>query len=81
MSGYRIFLSEESWQFLEREEVDRSTFSGVLRSLSEDGDFQETNPVDGRILTIKIVGDYAITYFFDHAVKEIKVLHIEQADG
>jgi len=77
MSGYRIFLSEESWQFLEREEVDRSTFAGVLRSLT----FQEANPVDGRMLTLQIVGDYAITHFFDHAVKEIKVLHIEQADG
>ena len=38
MMDYRVFLSEEAWKFLEREDVDRSSFAGILRSLDEDGD-------------------------------------------
>jgi hypothetical protein len=39
-----------------------------------------TNADDvGRSLEVKIVGPYAITYWADHAVKEIKVINVEPA--
>jgi hypothetical protein len=43
------------------------------------GDYQEQDDV-GRSVQIKIIADYALTYFADHAVKEVKVTKIEKAD-
>ena len=77
---YRIFLSEEVWRFLDREEIDRVESATLLSRLDEGGDFQELNPFDQRHLSIKILGKYAITYYLDHAVSEIKILDIEEAD-
>jgi len=43
------------------------------------GDYQERDDI-GRPIQIKIIGDYALTYWADHAVKEVKVIKIERAD-
>lgn len=43
------------------------------------GDYEERDEI-GRPVAIKIVGEYALTYWADHAVKEIKVTRIEKAD-
>jgi hypothetical protein len=34
----------------------------------------------GNPVQIKIIGDYALTFWADHAVKEVKVTRIERAD-
>ena len=80
-NGLPPFSIRRSRQFLERDEVERDGFAGILRSLREERDFQEPNPEDGRLLSIKVAGDYAMTYFFDHAAKEVKVLNVEHTDG
>jgi hypothetical protein len=41
----------------------------------DEGDFSEEDE-QGRKVFCKVVRDYAITYFPDHAVKELKVLEI-----
>jgi hypothetical protein len=43
------------------------------------GDYQETDDI-GRTVQIKILGDFALTYWADHAVREVKVVKIEKAD-
>jgi hypothetical protein len=43
------------------------------------GDFVEQDEV-GRTVQVKIVGRFAITFWADHAVAEIKVTHIKPAD-
>ena len=43
------------------------------------GDYEETDEV-GRPVQIKVVGFYALTYWADHAVSEIKVIKVEKAD-
>jgi len=43
------------------------------------GDYEERDDA-GRPIQIKIVGDYALTYWADHAVREVKVIQIEKAD-
>jgi hypothetical protein len=54
-----------------------------LEALADDpskrGDYQERDDV-GRAVQIKVVGKFALTYWADHAVKEIKVTKIEKAD-
>jgi hypothetical protein len=43
------------------------------------GDFTEKDN-GGRIVQVKVVGRYAVTFWADHAVSEIKVTHIKSAD-
>jgi len=54
-----------------------------IRSLADHpntaGDFTEKDNA-GRPVQVKIIGRYAITYWADHAVSEIKVTHIKLAD-
>jgi hypothetical protein len=54
-----------------------------LESLSSDpfrrGDYEEHDDV-GRPVQIKIIGNFALTYWTDHAVKEVKVTRVERAD-
>ncbi|MBC8097362.1 MAG: hypothetical protein H7Y43_16275 [Akkermansiaceae bacterium] len=54
-----------------------------IRSLAENpnavGDFKETDNV-GRVVQVKIIGRYAVTFWADDAVAEVKVTHIQSAD-
>ena len=43
------------------------------------GDYEEHDSV-GRPIQIKVIGKYALTFWADHAVKEVKVTKIEMAD-
>ena len=44
-----------------------------------EGDYSEHNH-SGRMIEIKIIGQYAVTNWADHAVKEMKVVDIRRAD-
>ena len=46
---------------------------------SQTGDYEEKDDV-GRPVQIKILGDYALTFWADHAVREVKVTKVEKAD-
>ena len=63
--------------------LERHRILSFLESLANDpervGDYTERDDA-GRSVQIKIVGDYALTYWVDHALKEVKVTKIEKAD-
>lgn len=54
-----------------------------ISSLADDpfrkGDFSEKDEV-GRTVWVKIVDRYAVTFWADHAVEEVKATHIKKAD-
>ena len=83
MQSYKVLVSIEILQLARPTRQDRERILSFLEGLATDphriGDFQER--VDtGRSIQIKIIGDYALTYWADHAVKEIKVTKVEKAD-
>jgi hypothetical protein len=61
----------------------RSAIKNFIRSLDVDpfneGDFFEFDRIGRKVFT-KIVADYAISFWPDHPVKEIKVFQISKAD-
>lgn len=70
-------------EFLAAFRRQREKVMQFIRSLAENpntgGDFSE--PDDARrTVQVKIIGRYAITFWADHAVSEIKVTHVKAAD-
>ena len=63
---------------------DRSKILAFLDQLAANpnlaGDYEETDNV-GRSVQIRVIGRYALTYWADHPVSEIKVTKIEKADS
>jgi hypothetical protein len=43
------------------------------------GDLQQRDPA-GRVHEVALLGDWLVTYWPDHAVKEIRVVALERAD-
>jgi len=64
--------------------VEKQKLLAFLDRLSRDpslkGDYEERDSV-GRPVQIKVIGKYALTYWADHPVEEVKVTQIEIADG
>jgi mRNA-degrading endonuclease RelE of RelBE toxin-antitoxin system len=81
---YEVFLRAEAIESLRSVPVKaRKRISMFIDSLSADpssaGDYSLKDP-SGRIIEIKIVGSHAITFWADHAVREIKIIDIRNAD-
>ena len=55
-----------------------------LESLSSDpfqkGDYQDRTP-EGREVQVKVIRSHALLYWADHAVREVKVVDLIQADA
>lgn len=83
MSPYKVLVSIELLRLAPSDRNERLRILRFLETLAENpgrsGDFQECDEV-GRTVQIKIIGNLALTYWQDHAVKEIKVVRIEKAD-
>lgn len=83
MQPYKVLISIEILQFQRPARSDRDKILSFLESLAIDpfkpGDYEERDDV-GHPVQIKIIGDYALTYWADHAVKEVKVVRFEIAD-
>lgn len=83
MQPYKVLVSIEFLQLQRPAPREREQILSFLESLADNpfkpGDYEERDDVD-RPLRIKIVGNYALTYWADHAVKEVKVTKIEKAD-
>ena len=81
--AYKVLITIEVLQLNRPSKHDRELILKFLETLANDpwkrGDYQESDDV-GRPLQIKIVGKFALTYWADHAVKEVKVTKIEKAD-
>lgn len=83
MRPYAVYINQNALNFAPRLGAQRNSVMDFIRSLAADpnctGDFSETDEV-GRTIYVKIVGRYAITFWADHAVSEVKVTHIQPAD-
>lgn len=83
MQSYKVLVTIEALQFERPNQADRHHILSFLESLANHperaGDYSEKDDA-GRLVQIKIIGDYALTYWADHAVKEVKVTKIEKAD-
>lgn len=78
--SYAVFLNRPAHEALIRLKGDkRRDIDKFIDYLSdnpfEEGDFSEYDKV-GRIVHCKIIRDLAITYYADHAVKELKIIEL-----
>ena len=83
MEPYRVLVTIEILQQTKPARRDRDRILRFLEQLGrtpgQRGDYEELDEV-GRSVQIKVIGKYALTYWADHAVKEVKVTRIEPAD-
>ncbi len=84
MSPYNIFLRLEAAEAIRAiRGAQRTRISAFIDLLANDpfqvGDYTERDESD-RQIEIKVIGQYAITFWSDHAVKEVKVVDIRRAD-
>jgi hypothetical protein len=81
---YEVYLRREVFEFLRQcRGADREQLLMLLRSLGRDpfrrGDFTEPDRA-GRGIEVLVFRRYAVLYWADHAVKELKVVEIRYAD-
>lgn len=79
--GYKFVLHENAFRFaLATRAAQRKHLSAFFRTLAEDpyrrGDFQETD-ANGREMEVTLHGRFLITYWTDHAVKEVRISRID----
>mgnify|MGYP005854586897 FL=1 len=82
---YQVFIEEAAVDFIASTRGrKRKMLRTFVHELSSDpfnqGDFTEIDDT-GRQTCTKLVDDFAVSYYPDHAVKEIKVFQIAFADG
>lgn len=84
MMDYGLLVSMDVLEFIER--LPRRTRLGLRAGmidigndptgLSDATDYDST----GRMVQITVIGDYALTYWIDHADRHVKILDIHSAD-
>ena len=83
MRAYVAFVSELALDAAPKSGNQRTLVMKFIRYLADNpntaGDFTERDQTN-RVLQVKVIGRFAITYWADHAVCEIKVTHIKSAD-
>jgi hypothetical protein len=83
MRPYAVFLHADVFNNLPTQGSSRRPILAFLEQLGPDpfqtGDYQETDAA-GRPSEVKVIGKYAVAYWADHAVREVKVLRLELAD-
>jgi len=83
MRPYVIYINEVALASAPRLGVQREELMRFIRSLAKNpdtpGDFSEKDQAN-RTVQVKIIGHYALTFWADHAVSEVKVTHIKLAD-
>lgn len=82
--SYKVFIEEKAVDVVAATRgQQRKGLKEFIRSLGynpfTEDDFPEIDNT-GREVYTKLVGAYAVTYWSDHAVKEVKVLEIIKAD-
>ncbi|HEY8995374.1 MAG TPA: hypothetical protein VIM71_11970 [Lacunisphaera sp.] len=81
--GYEFWLSPEATRaLLGTERRQREKMETVLQRLAEtpfrEPDFREKSPA-GRIYDVKCFDDVIVTYWLDHATKEVRIIRLETA--
>ena len=79
----KVLITIEVLRMERPNRADRDCILSFIEHLTNNpesaGDFTDRDDA-GRFVQIKILGGYAITYWADHAVREVKVTKIEKAD-
>lgn len=82
MEPYAVFVHEDVLDFIILARGRGDQVLSFIRRVAADpyliGDFKDSDDT-GRPLEVKLIGQYAITYWADHAVREIKVINVEPA--
>jgi mRNA-degrading endonuclease RelE of RelBE toxin-antitoxin system len=81
---YRVFIEQSAVEAIAGVRgKKRQKLKDFVRLLEEnpydEGDFHEFDDT-GRKTFSKIVADHAVSYFADHAVKEVKIFEVVKAD-
>jgi hypothetical protein len=84
MRPYKVLITHELFLLSKPSASEKQRIIAFLESLAKDpfqmGDYQETDAV-GRPVQIKIIGKFALTFWADHSVEEVKVIQVDVADG
>lgn len=83
MAPYRVFLAKEIVaQLRDCKRNERHTITRFFDEIADDpfrvGDFVEPDDV-GRNIQVTVIGRYALYFWSDHAVKEVKVIGMKVA--
>lgn len=83
MPGYAVYLHLDLLEVIPKRGSQRRQIMDFIRSLasnpSREGDYTDKDATL-RIRQVKIVGDYAITFWMDHPAKAVMVVDIHRAD-
>lgn len=83
MRLYAVFINEQALTTAPSSGAQRARIMAFIRSLAANpnalGDFEEQDDA-GRTVQVKILGRYAVTFWANHAVCEVKVTHVSLAD-
>ena len=83
MERYQVFLHLELLEAIPKRQNHRQQILKFIHSLQDypfiAGDFTDKN-ASLQIRQIKIVGDFAVTYWVDHPVKTVMIVDISRAD-
>lgn len=83
MELYEVFMHVDLLESMPKQGTPRRLIMEFVRKLSEHphlpGDFQQKG-ADLRVRQVKIIGDYAVTYWVDDPVKAVMVTDISAAD-
>ena len=82
---YSLFVRYEVYQRLANiRGRQRNQIMSFLPTLEQNpfqhGDYESTSP-EGRTVQVKILGSFALLFWADHAVAEIKVIDLVPADS
>lgn len=85
MSPYEIFLRDEAVRALGGVRArDRRLITAFIDSLAEnpfaEGDYPMRDATQ-REIQIKIIGAFAVTFWSDHAVREVRIIDIRKTVG
>lgn len=81
--AYRVLIDLDALTSLPRSGKRRSTVLGMLEGLSDNadlgGDFEISDPETTRPFQVSCVAGFAITWWIDHPVLEVKIIDIREA--
>ena len=84
MPLYDLVLSEDAARFLAQASRTAQRRLGVILDHLKAGPFRpgdlQERDAQGRICEILVVGDWIVTLWVDHAVREIRVLRLESVE-
>ncbi|HOC54447.1 MAG TPA: hypothetical protein PKI20_02360 [Verrucomicrobiota bacterium] len=85
MSPYRVFIAAEVIATLRghprrEQQIITRLFDELAQDPSRPGDYAEQDEI-GRPIQVAVIGNAAVCYWVDHAVKEVKIIDLKSAGG